>query len=90
MWLKTCVPLYFSSSFVNAGVNEMKDTLDYLLPGNGTDRSLTDNLLDEYFFSYGCWCNFDSDSNNVPGTGRGAPIHSVQLSLEVFKNIDIP
>merc|ERR1712179_604546 len=51
----------------------MKKTLSNFLPLNQTLRSLTNNLLDEYFMPYGCWCNFDEDMTNMPGKGRGTP-----------------
>merc|ERR1739848_147332 len=37
-------------------------------------RELAGHLSESYFFGYGCWCNFDGDKNNLPGTGRGKPV----------------
>merc|ERR1712179_296376 len=52
----------------------MKETLNNFLRANGTVRALAPSLFEQYFLPYGCWCNFDDQSFNVPGRGRGAPV----------------
>merc|ERR1711937_250990 len=37
-------------------------------------RELAGGIMERYFFGYGCYCNFDGDFNNLPGSGRGKPV----------------
>merc|ERR1711970_737939 len=41
---------------------------------NAQIRTLDNHLMEKYFFGYGCWCHFDENHDNLPGTGRGKPM----------------
>ena len=70
---------------VSASFAEMSENFAVAINGT-TSRSLTNHLLEEYFFRYGCWCTFNDD-HTFDGNqhGRGAPLDAWDANCRRLK-----
>merc|ERR1711970_1486957 len=58
---------------VFADVSSMKNSLaQHIRNKTGPLRSLTGNILDNYFVEYGCWCYYGDEHGSFKG--RGEPV----------------